>query len=164
MGFPGELYYAGLAEKLGIRHAVILTGRIPYEQAPQHLALGDVAVAPKLSLTESSGKLLNYMAAALPTVAFDTPVAREYLDADGLLATPGDAAALAEKLEAALFPQAEAADVPAEMGRRLRQRAIRYFDWRQAGRVIVDAYTRLTAKPGSNSPARSVALSRLIRR
>ncbi len=26
MGFPGELYYAGLAEKLSIRHAVILTG------------------------------------------------------------------------------------------------------------------------------------------
>lgn len=164
MGFPGELYYAGLAEKLGIRHAVILTGRVPYEQAPQHLALGDVAAAPKLSLTESSGKLLNYMAAALPTVAFNTPVAREYLGADGLLAAPGDAADLAEKLEAALFPPADAAAAPAEMGRRLRQRAIGHFDWRQAGQVIVEAYARLTAKPGSRSSARSVALSRQTRR
>ncbi len=144
MGFPGEFYYAERAQQLGVRHAVILTGRIPYEEAPRYLALGDVATAPKLSLTESSGKLLNYMAAALPTVAFDTPVAREYLGADGQLAARGDAADLARQLSAALFPATDAPAAYVEKGRQLRKRAVRYFDWQQAGHVIVDTYTHLS--------------------
>jgi hypothetical protein len=37
---------------------------------------------PKLSETEGSGKLLNFMAVGLPAVAFDTPVA-QYLGPDG---------------------------------------------------------------------------------
>ena len=45
-------------------------------------------MAPKISTTEGSGKLLNYMAMALPTVTFDTPVNREYLGDDGLFAAP----------------------------------------------------------------------------
>lgn len=160
MGFPGEFYYAELAEKLGVRHAVILTGRIPYDEAPKYLALGDVAAAPKLSLTESSGKLLNYMAAALPTVAFDTPVAREYLGGDGLLAVPGDSASLAEKLSAALFPPAEAPTTYVEVGRRLRQRAIRHFDWRNAGHVVVDTYASLLKGPIRTAAERSYVITR----
>ena len=98
MGFPGVLYYQMKADSLGIRDHVLFTGRVPYEDAPLHLALGDVAVAPKLSQTESSGKLLNYMAMAMPTIAFDTPVAREYLGEDGIYALRGDSDSLAEKL------------------------------------------------------------------
>ncbi len=58
---------------------VAFTGKIPYDRAPEYLAFGDVAVAPKLSATEGSGKILNYMAMGLPVVAYDTPVSREYL-------------------------------------------------------------------------------------
>ncbi len=105
MGFPGVSHYFQRAQELGVAHAVTFTGRIPYEDAPRYVALGDVAVAPKLSQTEGAGKLLNYMAAALPTVAFDTPVAREYLGRDGLLAVHGDVASLAEQLMATLFPR-----------------------------------------------------------
>ncbi|PKO22369.1 MAG: hypothetical protein CVU38_09805 [Chloroflexi bacterium HGW-Chloroflexi-1] len=57
-----------------------------------------VAVAPKLSATEGSGKLLTYMAAGLPVVAFDTAVHREYLGELGVYATAGDAGALAQAL------------------------------------------------------------------
>ncbi len=128
MGFPGIFFYQQMAEDLGIRHRVVFTGRVPYEDAPMHLALGDVAVAPKLSLTESSGKLLNYMATALPTVAYDTPVAREYLGAAGLFAARGDVASLAETLCEALFPSPDHADAVRDMGTRLRQRAISHFD------------------------------------
>ncbi|HRJ43683.1 MAG TPA: glycosyltransferase family 4 protein, partial [Caldilineaceae bacterium] len=84
MGFPGVPVYQKQANDLGIGDFVTLTGRIPYGDAPKYLALGDVAVAPKLSATEGAGKLLNYMAVGLPTVAFDTPVAREYLGVDGV--------------------------------------------------------------------------------
>ncbi len=98
MGFPGVDHYRGLANELGLSERVIFTGRVLYDTAPLHLALGNIAVAPKLSLTESAGKLLNYMAASLPTVAFDTPVAREYLGPHGLFAERGSAESLADRL------------------------------------------------------------------
>jgi len=149
MGFPGVDYYAQKAIDLGIADHVRLTGRVPYPQAPIHLALGDVAVGPKLSLSEGMGKLLNYMAAALPTVAFDTPVAREYLGSHGLFAERGDIKSLAAMIETALFdPEAIAG-----MGERLRQRAIQKFEWSGTVETIVDAYAQargeLSIEPAS---------------
>lgn len=136
MGFPGIDIYHHRAITLGILDHVRLTGRIPYSEAPHYLALGDVATAPKLSVTESAGKLLNYMSVGLPTVAFDTPVAREYLGMHGLLAKRGDVESLAEKLLTAL-------DAP-ELGSALRQRAIQQFGWAKAGQQITAAYGELT--------------------
>ncbi|MCX6032297.1 MAG: glycosyltransferase family 4 protein [Chloroflexi bacterium] len=98
MGFPFVERYRGQAAALGLAGRVTFTGAVPYEVAPIHLALGDVAVAPKLSATEGSGKLLTYMAAGLPVVAFDTAVHREYLGELGVYATAGDAGALAGAL------------------------------------------------------------------
>lgn len=153
MGFPGLDIYQGQAVALGIQEYVRLTGRIPYQEAPLYLALGDVAVAPKLSVTESAGKLLNYMGVGIPTVAFDTPVAREYLGSAGLLAQRGNADDLAHKLLQALT-------LPA-LGARLRQRAITHFSWRPAGEQIEAAYTELTdqstkrQKVGEKPPHRS---------
>jgi glycosyltransferase involved in cell wall biosynthesis len=141
MGFPGVSQYRQRAQALGIAHAVTFTGRVPYADAPRYVALGDVAVAPKLSLTEGSGKLLNYMAAGLPTVAFDTPVAREYLGHDGLLAVRGDVDSLAEQLIGALYP-AEVGQ-PQAQGQRLRRRVMQQFTWEGAGQMIVTAYDEL---------------------
>lgn len=143
MGFPGVEHYRRRAVALGIDHAVTLTGRIPYVDAPRYLALGDVAAGPKLSLTEGAGKLLNYMATGIPTVAFDTPVAREYLAQDGLLAVRGDVESLADQLTTALFPDADAAPSIRTMGDRLRRRVIQQYNWDQAGQVILDAYRSL---------------------
>lgn len=140
MGFPGVEHYRQVAQQLGIGERVILTGRIPYAQAPTYLALGDVGAAPKLSLTEGSGKLLDYMAMALPAVAFDTPVAREYLGNHGFYAQRGDVASLAEMLLAALNEP--------ERGTLLRERAIQHFSWLRAGHQIVEVYNRVTgARP-----------------
>lgn len=138
MGFPGVETYQRQAERLGIADHVIFTGRIAYHQAPLHLALGHVGVAPKMSLTEGNGKLLNYMGIGLPTVAFDTPVAREYLGPHGLYAIRGDTASLAEKLLTAL-------DEPSG-GALLRRRAQQHFAWDRAGEQIVEVYTQLTSR------------------
>lgn len=154
MGFPGVQQYRRRAEELGVAHAVTFTGRVPYQEAPRYIALGDVAVAPKLSLTEGSGKLLNYMAAGLPTVAFDTPVAREYLGVDGALAVRGDVESLAAHLTAALYPSTEQ---PHEAGLRLRQRVMQQFTWEQAGQMIVAAYDELAG------PARDPVVSKTVR-
>lgn len=151
MGFPNVEFYRAQAYQLGIGDFVTFTGRMPYQQAPIHLALGDVAAAPKLSLTEGSGKLLNYMAVALPTVAFDTPVAREYLGPDGLFAVPGDAESLAQHLCAALFGPDGTSETTRSRGQRLRQRAIERFSWDMAGRQIVDIYRQLLGDAGTTA-------------
>lgn len=143
MGFPNEAFYQQQAERLGITGHVTFTGRIPYAEAPRYLALGDAAVAPKLSLTEGAGKLLNYMAVGLPTVAFDTPVARQYLGEEGYFAAKGDVAGLAAQLLAVLFPAADQADEVAARGMRLRQRAGLAFSWQAAGKQILDIYHEL---------------------
>jgi glycosyltransferase involved in cell wall biosynthesis len=164
MGFPSVDFYRQRAADLGIGDHVTLTGRVPYPEAPLHLALGDVAVAPKLSLTEGSGKLLNYMALELPVVAFDTPVAREVLGVDGLLARPGDAGSLAACLAQCLFPENGAADHPRSMGVRLRQRAMQDFSWEAAGRRIVETYRELLGDPTATPiPGASPAVSAIPR-
>jgi glycosyltransferase involved in cell wall biosynthesis len=143
MGFPRTEHYRQMAAELGIGNHVTLTGKVPYQDAPTYLALGDVAAAPKLSATEGSGKLLNYMAAGLPTVAFDTPVAHEYLGADGLYAIPGDANSLAARLNECLFPSPSMVGRIQQLGWRLRQRAIQRFNWEPIGHQIADVYCRL---------------------
>jgi len=141
MGFPGVDVYQRKASSLGIESHVCFTGRVPYEDAPIYLALGDAAAAPKLSLTEGSGKLLNYMAMALPTVAFDTPVAQEYLGQYGFLAERGDVDSLAEQLKAALALDEDGDDgIALQSGINLRQRAIERYDWQGAARMIEAAY------------------------
>lgn len=146
MGFPGSDIYAAQASALGITGHVTFTGRIPYEDAAQRLALGELAVAPKVSDTEGSGKVLNYMAMGLPTVAFDTPVSREYMHQDGVYARRGDAASLADEILALLAEP----DRMATLGARLRQRALADYDWDRAGRMLLDIYDRTarSVRPG----------------
>jgi len=139
MGFPAVETYRQQARKLGLDNHVTFTGKIPYEQAPSFLTLGDVAVAPKISTTEGSGKLLNYMAMGLPSIAFDLPVSREYLDSLGVYARLGNAASLADALETMLVDR-ERADA---LGQNLRQRAIERYSWTAAGEKIMDMYDRV---------------------
>lgn len=136
MGFPGVDYYRSRAQQLGIEDYVTFTGKIPYREAPYYLALGDVAVAPKISDTEGSGKLLNYMAMALPTVAFDTPVSREYLGDYGVYVERGNPLAFAEAIDSLLRDR----DRALELGHGLRQRASKIYSWEEAGRRIVNIY------------------------
>lgn len=143
MGFPSVEHYRRMAANLGVADRVTFTGKVPYEEAPAHLALGDIAVAPKLSTTEGAGKILNYMAMELPTVAFDTPVSREYLGALGTYAAPvGDSAALAGAIESLLERPARRHD----LCRRLRERAGQRFSWDRSGRYLLKIYESVLVK------------------
>ncbi|PJF47018.1 MAG: glycosyltransferase family 1 protein [Chloroflexi bacterium] len=142
MGYPGVETWQRVAAEAGTLPEVIFTGRVPYLEAPRMLALGDLAVAPKLSLTEGSGKILNYMAMALPTVAFDTPAQREYLGALGVYAPPGDSEALARRV-------ADLLDHPQRrrmLGEQLRHRAVQRFGWEHAASVMTSLYEQLLAR------------------
>jgi glycosyltransferase involved in cell wall biosynthesis len=143
MGFPAVEHYRQLADDLGVSRHITFTGKVPYDQARGFLALGDVAVAPKLSATEGCGKILNYMAMGLPVVAFDTPVSREYLGAQGIYARPGDADALAQALLAALDGNHRA------QAAQLRQIAARCYSWDQAAGAILQAYSAVCRRPAT---------------
>ena len=136
MGYPNVEKYQQQAASLGIADRMTFTGRIPYEEACRYLSLGSIAVAPKLSETESNGKLLNYMALALPTVSYYTPVAREYLGNWGQYATRHDASSLASAIEALLSRQ----DEWPHLGAQLRRRAAEFYSWVQAGELIDQTY------------------------
>ncbi len=139
MGYPAVAHYRQMAADLGLQDRVTFTGKVPYDEAPRHLALGDIAAAPKLSDTEGSGKILNYMAMTLPTVAFDMPVSREFLGGLGVYAEREDAHGLADALQSLIADP----DWAKALGRRLRQRAAERYAWDQAGRNIASIYNSL---------------------
>jgi glycosyltransferase involved in cell wall biosynthesis len=135
-GYPFVEEYRGMAAEMGIADRCTFTGRVPYEDAPRLLGMGDIAVSPKLSRTEGAGKLLNYMAVGLPVVAFDNAVSHEYLGAYGVYVPSEDVEGLADAL-------ADLAQDPlrqATFGGNLRRRAQEGYSWDRAGRTIVRVY------------------------
>lgn len=142
MGYPGLEKYRNMADTLGISHRVTFTGRVPYHQLPHYLALGDVAVSPKMSETEGNGKLLNYMAMGLPTVVYDTPVNREILGDLGIYAPFGDHQALSAELEAVLY----SSKASRALGEQLRSRAVSMFSWTRGGKLIDEIYELVTGR------------------
>ena len=135
MGFPAVHQYQQKAIQLGVGSHVTFTGKVPYQHARDFLAAGDIAVAPKLSATEGSGKILNYMAMGLPTVAFDTPVSREYLGDLGIYAKPADPLSLAQALNEGLSDEEHSST-----GKDLRQLAKERYSWDRAADRILQTY------------------------
>ena len=140
MGYPNVDYYETLAHEADVSDYITFTGRIEYRDAPQYLSLGDIAIAPKVSATEGSGKLLNYMALAQPIVAFDTPVHREYLNDLGEYVPPGDVISLANAIKIFAYDR----EKRETLGRQLRIRAKKHYSWRRAGEEIEEIYWQLT--------------------
>ncbi|MEZ4837249.1 MAG: glycosyltransferase [Caldilineaceae bacterium] len=126
---------------------------------PRHLALGDIAVAPKLSVTEGAGKLLNYMAVGLPTVAFDSPVASR-ISWPGRCLRAGDVDSLVEKLLEIIDGGESARKRSGSWGERLRQHVVQHFSWDMAGRQIISIYDHLIERRAMPSHATSVGTRR----
>ncbi|QWV92772.1 glycosyltransferase family 4 protein [Geomonas oryzisoli] len=138
MGFP-DAAYREKAEAMGIADIITFTGRIPYDEAPLYLSAGDLAVSPKVSLTEANGKLFNYIACGLPTVVFDTPVNREILGDAALYAKFGDAADLA----GAIGRLAGDRELREDLGAEGRERAVKLHSWQARGKDLAGIYQNL---------------------
>jgi glycosyltransferase involved in cell wall biosynthesis len=160
MGFPGVDRYRAQADRLGLNSHVHFPGRIPYSDAPRYLAVGDVAVAPKLSATEGAGKIGNYMAMALPVVAYDTPVSREYLGENGFYAERGDSRSLAHKLREVL----ENRERYARMGRELRRYCVERLSWDESAGKIEAVYEAAIRRRKSQATAGSGIVASRVRR
>lgn len=141
MGFPEEKYRRK-AFDMDIAEMITFTGRVDYRQAPYYLAAGDLAVSPKISLTEANGKLFNYMACGLPCLVFDTPVNREILGETGTYASFADPVDFADRLAEMI------ADPPGleHQGGRAREKALQEHSWQARGERLVQIYRSLIGK------------------
>lgn len=140
MGFPEEKYRRQ-AEERDLAGMITFTGRVDYGQAPDYLAAGDLAVSPKISLTEANGKLFNYMACGLPCLVFDTPVNREILGETGSYARFNDPVDYADRLEEML-----ADPLGLEyLGNCAREKAVDEHSWHARGGRLLHIYSTLTA-------------------
>ncbi|GIW54478.1 MAG: hypothetical protein KatS3mg082_0882 [Nitrospiraceae bacterium] len=138
LGFPEERYRAR-AKSLGIDHCTIFTGKVSHADAPEYLALGTIAISPKMSTTEANLKLFTYMAMGLPTVVFDTPVNREILGDLGIYATYGDPVSFAEAIVELLRDERKARD----LGRLCYHKAVEWHSWKVVGDRLIELYEQV---------------------
>jgi glycosyltransferase involved in cell wall biosynthesis len=139
MGFPDEDKYTARAAEMGIGTYCTFPGKIDYKQLPRYLALGDVAVAPKLSPTEGDGKIYNYLANGLPIVAYDRPASKEILGDLAFFAELGNSRSLATALHQAFTDDAKAS----ELGRQGRQMALDKYSWVAVAKRLMTAYSEV---------------------
>ncbi len=142
MGYPNVEAYRAAAATAGLAGFCTFTGRVAYADAPAFLRLADLAVSPKRSETEGNGKLLNYMASGLPTVAYRGAVATEFLGPDAILAETGSPAALAEAILGLLRDDA----LRGRYGAALRQRAVERYSWATTIQPALRVYDELTRR------------------
>ncbi len=98
-GLPTQL------KVLKLEEATTLTGPVPHDEVPEHIAAMDVAVSPHPPLRDfyfSPLKLFEYLACGVPTVAAEVGQPAEIIrnGETGYLYPPGDAEALASRIRA----------------------------------------------------------------
>ncbi|MEI6775525.1 MAG: glycosyltransferase family 4 protein [Chloroflexales bacterium] len=142
MGYPFEDRYRARAAELGVSTRVTIPGRIDYTKAARYLSLGDIAVSAKLTRMEGNGKLLNYLACGLPSVAFDLPGNCATLGDVGSYAPCGDGLALATQIIGLLHDDVRRDD----LGRRSRELAEARYSWDTIGRTINAMYDEVIAR------------------
>jgi glycosyltransferase involved in cell wall biosynthesis len=147
MGFPNKEYQKK-AREMGIDDIITFTGRVDYARAPFFLSAGDLAVSPKLTLTEANGKLFNYMACGLPTVVFDSQINREILGEDGIYVEHGNASSFADSIVSTLRDSELMTSLP----ERLRERAVRLHSWSARSRLMESVYRTLLSSSRNGDP------------
>jgi glycosyltransferase involved in cell wall biosynthesis len=121
--------YRRQAHALGLSERAVFYGGVPQAELPPLLRACDVVAIPSLVPEALPLTLLESMACSIPVIASDGPGVRSVLcdGEDGLLAKPGDAANLVEKIQVLL-------DNPhrrREMGARGRAKVEAGYSWEQ---------------------------------
>jgi glycosyltransferase involved in cell wall biosynthesis len=126
----------------GLQGRTTFTGHVPHAEIPRLIAAADIGVdpAPGTELNHGSTmiKVLEYMAAGRPLVAYDLRETRRSAGQAALYAPCGDPAAFA----------ALVAELARDGGRRARMEAgalqrVRGLTWERSSQVLRDAYEKL---------------------
>lgn len=142
VGFPDEDVYAAKAADKGLSDYMTFTGKVPYYETGRYMALADLAIAPKIAVTEGDAKIYFYMAMGLPVVAYEREASVEILGDLGLYAKFHDPVDLARALH-------EALDNPTlleQRGRENREKAVNDYSWGAVAQRIMDAYALAIAR------------------
>jgi glycosyltransferase involved in cell wall biosynthesis len=125
-----------LVRELGLEERVVLTGRVPHAEIPEHVAAMDIGVMPQSNPFGSPMKVFEYQALARPVVAPRFQPLEEAMEPDvtGILFEPGSEAGLA----AALRALAQSPDRRRAMGTAGRQKVLARHLWVHNA-AIVDA-------------------------
>ncbi len=135
------------AEALGLADGVRATGAVPYPEVPEWMATMDAALAPYAPSAEeyfSPVKLFEYMAMERPVVAAAVEQTLQVIEegTTGWLYAPGDAAALASRLEwLAVHPREAAA-----AGEAARLAVMARHTWRHNARQVAQLAQLLIAR------------------
>jgi glycosyltransferase involved in cell wall biosynthesis len=135
---PARQAFERHAERLGVLSRIVVTGRVPHDEVPAHLAAMDVAVvADERTGVASPMKLVEYMAMG---IAVAVPRAANLRDlvtegVDGLMFDAGSATSLAAALERL------AADdgLRQALGRRARAKVESDLNWKSVARRVLGA-------------------------
>ncbi len=141
--------YRAVAESLGVEARVVFVGRVRRSEVPEHLARASVLVLARPSSAQADAgmptKAAEYLATGVPMVITRTGDIVEYLadGANAYLVPPDDVPALEMALRHVLLHPTEAQAV----GRRGRDVALRYFDYRVVGAHVASFIAELRAEP-----------------
>ncbi len=140
MGYPDPDSYRNYAESLGVGSYVTLPGRIRYLDSHLYLGLGEVAVAPKMSRSEGSGKIPQYMAMGLPVITFDSAVSRQYLGEAGIYAQYADR----EDLARCIIETLNNETIRTQAGKTNRDMALLHHSIQHIGPALEDVYAAVS--------------------
>lgn len=131
------------SEERGLSDRVTFTGRADKEMIARHLSAADVGLCPDLKTplndVSTMNKTMEYMAYALPCVAFDLVETRVSGGEAALFVDSGDVTGFADAVERLL----DDPELRTDLGMRARERVATYLDWRPQAMAYVEAYRRL---------------------
>ncbi|HEX7736124.1 MAG TPA: glycosyltransferase family 4 protein [Ktedonobacteraceae bacterium] len=140
-----------LVQRLELDEYVHFTGWLGLSEVVRYLACADVGLVPDplngLNEFCTLHKVLDYMAASLPVVAFDLAETRVSAGEAALYARPNDCMDFARQLELLL----NGAELRRNMGAEGRRRVVERFNWENSKKELLAAYEELFAS--EQSPA-----------
>ncbi len=139
IGYPTE-NLSPFVEDHGLTKNCNLTGQVAFGQLPDYLRLANIAIDPKCSAAgEGSGKMLNYLAAGLPVVAFESQNNADFLPQGTRLAnSPAEIVELLDELS-------EKTELRAQMAERNFAHFKEHYSWGVTQSQLDKVYQALLA-------------------
>jgi glycosyltransferase involved in cell wall biosynthesis len=150
MGYPNIERYKKISVDLNIARYITFTGRVSYWEIYNYLAIGTIAVSPKILDSGSEGniKVYNYIAACLPSVVFDYQVNREILGKLGMYAQPKDPISL----ENCIVKLLDDDELRRDLIDKLKSINIERYCWRNSVNKLLEAYLSLERRKDNINP------------